>query len=124
MLKEAGHIKNKIVFIFRYIQCLLMYSKVAWVLLSSRTQVQPQVILDPASLPNYPSVSYGYGLTSYIYISSHQKCSIKKAILKKFRIITGKQLWDCNFIKKRFYRRSFLVGLATFLRTPILKNIC
>ena len=92
MLKEAGHIKNKIVFIFRYIQCLLMYSKVAWVLLSSGTQVQPLVILDPAYLPNYLSVSYGYGLTSYIYRSSHRKCSIKKPILKKFTIITGKQM--------------------------------
>ena len=32
---------------FRHIQCLhLMYAEVAWVLVSSRTQVQPQVILD------------------------------------------------------------------------------
>ena len=59
-----------------------MYSKVAWVLLSSGTQVQPQVILDPAYLPNYLSVSYGYGLKSYIYRSSHWKCSIKKLFLK------------------------------------------
>ena len=92
MLKEASHKKNKIVLIFRYIQCLLMHSKVAWVLLSSRTQVQPQVILDPAYLPNYLSVSYGYGLKSYICRSSHRKRSIKKAILKKFTIITGKQM--------------------------------
>ena len=38
-----------------------MYSEVAWVLVSSGTQVQPQVILDPDYLPDYLSVSYGYG---------------------------------------------------------------
>ena len=42
-------------------QCLhLMYAEVAWVLVSSRTQVQPQIILDPDYLPDYPSVSYDY----------------------------------------------------------------
>ena len=35
-----------------------MYAEVAWVLVSSRTQVQPQVILDPDYLPDYLSVSY------------------------------------------------------------------
>ena len=37
-----------------------MYAEVAWVLVSSGTQVQPQVILDPDCLPNYLSVSYDY----------------------------------------------------------------
>ena len=42
-------------------QCLhLMYAEIAWVLLSSRTQVQPQVILDTDYLPDYLSVSYDY----------------------------------------------------------------
>ena len=36
---------------FRHVQCLL-------VLVSSGTQVQPQVILDPDYLPDYLSVSY------------------------------------------------------------------
>ena len=36
----------------------LMSSEVAWVLVSSKTQVQPQIILDPDYLPNYLSVSY------------------------------------------------------------------
>ena len=49
---------------FRHIQCLhLMYAEVAWVLVSSRTQVQPQVILDPDYLRDNLSVSYDYGLT-------------------------------------------------------------
>ena len=29
----------------------------------------------------------------------------------------------CNFIKERIQRRRFLVNIATYLRTPILKNI-
>ena len=35
-----------------------MTSEVAWVLVSSGTQVQPQIILDPDYLPDYLSVSY------------------------------------------------------------------
>ena len=38
-----------------------MYSEVAWVLVSSRTQVQPQIILEPDYVPDYLFVSYGYG---------------------------------------------------------------
>ena len=64
MLQEAGQVKNTVVLIFRHIQCLhLMYSEVAWVLVSSETQVQPQIILDPDYLPDYLSVSYDYGKT-------------------------------------------------------------
>ena len=58
MLQEAVHIKNTVVLIIGHIQCLhLMYSEVAWVLVSSGTQVQPQIILDPDYLPDYLSVS-------------------------------------------------------------------
>ena len=39
-----------------------MYAEVAWVLVSSGTQVQPQIILDPNYLPDYLSVSYDYGV--------------------------------------------------------------
>ena len=60
MLQEAG-IKNTNVLIFRHIQCLhLMYAEVAWVLVSSETQVQPQMILDPDYFPDYLFVSYDY----------------------------------------------------------------
>ena len=62
MLQKVGHIKNKVVLIFRHIQCLhLIYSEVDWVLVSSGTQVQPQIILDPDNLPDYLSLSYDYG---------------------------------------------------------------
>ena len=37
-----------------------MYAEVAWVLVSSGTQVQRQVILDPDYIPDYVSVSYNY----------------------------------------------------------------
>ena len=61
MFQEGGHIKNAVALIFGFIQYLhLIYSKVAWVLVSSGTQVQPQIILDPDYLPEYLSVSYGY----------------------------------------------------------------
>ena len=47
---------------FQYIQYLhLMYAEVAWVLVSSETQVQLQIILDPDHLPDYLYVSYDYG---------------------------------------------------------------
>ena len=46
---------------FRHIQYLhLMYAEIAWVLVSSKTQIQPQVILDPDYLPDYLSISYDY----------------------------------------------------------------
>ena len=64
-LQEAVHIKNIYytgVLIFRHIQCLyLMYAEVAWVLVSSGTQVQSQITLDPDYLPDYLSDSYDYG---------------------------------------------------------------
>ena len=39
-----------------------MNSEVAWVLVSSGTQAQAQIILDPDYLPDYLSVSYDYNL--------------------------------------------------------------
>ena len=64
--------------------------------------------------------------------SSHQRCSVKKDVLKNFVIFTGKHLyWNlflefqaCNFIKKRLQHRCFPVKIAKFWRTYILKNIC
>ena len=35
-----------------------MYAEVAWALVSSGTQVQPQIIPDPGYLPDYLSVSH------------------------------------------------------------------
>ena len=41
-----------------------MYAEVAWVLVSSGTQVQPQIMPDPDYLPHCLSVSYDYELTN------------------------------------------------------------
>ena len=41
----------------------MMYAEIAWVLVSSGTQIQPQIILYPDYLPDYLSVSYGYEIT-------------------------------------------------------------
>ena len=60
MLEKDGHIKNTTILIFRHIQAShLMYSEVAWLLLSSETQVQPQIILDLG----YLSVFCDYDIT-------------------------------------------------------------
>ena len=49
--KSWSHINDTVVLTnltLQHIQCLhLMYAEIAWVLVSSRTQVQPQIILDP-----------------------------------------------------------------------------
>ena len=60
--------------------------------------------------------------------SSHQRCSIKKAVLKTFAIFTGKYLcWSLiliNFTKKGLQHRCFPVNITKFLSTPILKKLC
>ena len=62
MLQEAGHIKSTVVLIFPHIQCLhFMNPEIAWVLVSSETQVRLQRILNPGNLPDYFSISYDYG---------------------------------------------------------------
>ena len=45
-----------------------MHAEVAWVLVSSETQVQPQVILNPDYLLYYLSVSYDYGWFKFYLI--------------------------------------------------------
>ena len=60
VLQEIGHVNNAILLIFWYFQCLrciTMYSEVGVLLISSGTQVQPQVVLEPNFLPYYLSVS-------------------------------------------------------------------
>ena len=64
MLQGAGHTKNTIILIFLHIQCLhLMHFEIAWVLVSSGTQIQLQIILDSDYFPDYLSSSYGYVMT-------------------------------------------------------------
>ena len=45
-----------------------MNSELAWVLVSSGAQVQPQIILDSDYLPDYLSVSYEYGFLYLFFL--------------------------------------------------------
>ena len=64
--RSWSHVNNTValaLLTFQHIQCLhLMYAEVAWVIVPSRTQVQPQIIPDPDYLPDHLSVSYDYDL--------------------------------------------------------------
>ena len=73
---------------FRQIQCLhLMYAEVTWVLVSLKTQVQPQIILDTDYLPDCLPVSYDYG---------HSRNNLRhRVILQIFSFATSKM--ECGF---------------------------
>ena len=43
-----------------------MYAAVAWLLVSSGTQDQAQIIIQPGYLPDYPFVSYDYDFGQYL----------------------------------------------------------
>ena len=76
----------------------------------------------------------------YIFISgkfqwSHQRCFVRKDVLKIFAIFAGKlvlaavlnkvaELKTCNFIKKRLQHQCFPVNITKYLRTLIFKSIC
>ena len=56
--------------------------------------------------------------------SSHRRCSVKKIILKIYKI-SRENIWVVlNLIKKRLRHRCLPVKFTKFLITPILKNIC
>ena len=66
------------------------------------------------------------------YRRSHQRCSIKKGVLRKFTKSTGKHLYHSLFfnkvaglrpailLKKRLWYRCFPVNFMNFLGTPFL----
>ena len=68
------------------------------------------------------------------YRSSHQRCSMKKGVLRNFTKFTGKHLCQSLFfnkvaglrpatlLKKRLWHRCFPVNFVKFLRTPFLQN--
>ena len=63
--------------------------------------------------------------------SSHQRCSIRKGVLRNFATFTGKHLCQVLFynkvacpepatlLKERLWRRCFPMNFAKFLRTPL-----
>ena len=63
------------------------------------------------------------------YRRSHQRCSVRKGVLRNFKKFTGKHLCQNLFsnkvaarpatsLKKRLWHRCFPVNFAKFLRTP------
>ena len=121
LLQEAGHIKHTVVLIFRHILCLhLMNSEVAWVLLSSGTQVQPQVILDPDYLPDYLSVSYDYDLTVhrfFVRVQSPTCTTYRKCLLERIMaLLTPKSAITTHF--------SFLFACKEIFNLALLLNVC
>ena len=81
---DAGHIKNTVLLIFRHIQCLdLMNSEVPWVLVSSGTRVQPQIILGPGYLPDYLYLffSYDYGFSNLYSVYAARILDLSLAVM-------------------------------------------
>ena len=68
------------------------------------------------------------------YRTCHQRCSVKKGVLRDFTKLTGKQLCrrlffnkvadlrPANWLKKSLWHRCFPVNFAEFLRKPFLQN--
>ena len=56
------------------------------------------------------------------YRSNHQRCSMKKDVLRNFAKFTGKHLCQSLFFKKETLAQVFSVNFAKFLRTPFLQN--
>ena len=68
--------------------------------------------------------------------SSHQRCSVKRGVLKNFAKFTGKhmcwslcliklQTWrPATLLKMRLQHRCFPVKIAKFLEMHVLKNTC
>ena len=68
---------------------------------------------------------------SFCFSEAATGLDLKKDALRNFAVYTMESLFDkvadheaCNFIKKRFQQMCFLVNIAKFLKTAILKNTC
>ena len=67
--------------------------------------------------------------------SSHQRCSVRKSVLRNFTKFTGEHLCQslfynnfikklsCNFIKKETLAQVLSCEFVKFLRAPFLQNI-
>ena len=145
--KRWSHIKSTValtILTFRHIQRLhLMYAEIAWVLVSSETQVQPHVILDPDYLPDYLSVCCDYAaannfrrnvssqiidkvlntsLNLSIFKSSHQRCSVQICVIRNFKNLTGKDLCQRLFLIKLQAKKETLAEVFSCEFCEIPKN--
>ena len=77
-----------------------MYAEVAWVLVSSGTQVQPQIIPDPDYLPDYLSVSYDYDQIDFYYyfrlIIQTRRQSLMNQPITLLKTLEKKQVRKCQ----------------------------
>ena len=69
--------------------------------------------------PHWHQMNYTSNKT--VSRSSHQRCFIKKDVLRNFTEFTGKH-WSATLLKKRLWHRCFPVNSVKFLRTPFLQN--
>ena len=96
-----------------------MNSEVSWVLVSSGTQVQPQIILNPDYRPGYLSLSYDYGLSENTaiarnFVKSHV---ITHPVLKLINCLLylaaqNSGILDSGWLKV-FYRNDYSTAEST-----------
>ena len=71
-------------------------------------------------------VNLVYNVTLVACRSSHERCSMKKSVLKNFAKFTEKHLCQSLFfnlfIKKRLRYKCFPLNLVIFLGTPFSQN--
>ena len=112
--RKWSHVKNTVGFTiltFRHIQCLhLMYAEVAWVLVSSGTQAQPQIMVDPDYLPDCLSVSYDYALSKQNRNRNMILCN-HKDYTKPFLNRTSLLWWtlSCSFGLIKYFPYPFII---------------
>ena len=90
-----------------------MYAEVAWVLVSSITHVQPQIILDPDYLPDYLSVSYGY---DFIELQSQRA----RTTTQDFQVLL---IISSYLHPEVFYKKGFLRSIGKCIGKHLLQSL-
>ena len=85
-----------------------MNSEIAWVLVSSGTQVQPQIILNPDYLPDYHSGSYNY----------EKSLSISKSSSKSLDLLAFFQFL-ANYRRESFLKNFLIISI----KISLLQNV-
>ena len=83
-----------------------MNSGEAWVLLSSGSQVQPQIMLDPDYPPDYLSVSYDYDSTDHDEKLQDMKFHLMCLHIIKF--VTKLKCWKHCLVSEKKHIAKYL----------------
>ena len=71
-------------------------------------------------------VGQSYQKFVWEFRSIHQRCSVRKGVLRNFAKFTGKhlcqRLFPATILIKRLWNRCFTVNFANFRRTPFLQK--